>query len=132
MLDPDVYKRQDYPTNLYAKYAFGSSLDREPESPPEEYTSIRNQWKENVVQNSTINCFRPYPGERYSIVSDMELLNIKYLFPLQLGAYDDPKGYLDHYREKSRMAVVETYIQVVNDPVSYTHLDVYKRQTTER
>ena len=45
----------------------------------------------------------------------MELLNIKYLFPLQLGAYDDPKGYLDHYREKSRMAVVETYIQVVND-----------------
>lgn len=105
----------DYPTNLYAKYAFGSSLDREPESPPEEYTSIRNQWKENVVQNSTINCFRPYPGERYSIVSDMELLNIKYLFPLQLGAYDDPKGYLDHYREKSRMAVVETYIQVVND-----------------
>lgn len=105
----------DYPTNLYAKYAFGSHLDREPAQPSEEYTSIREQWEKQKVQNNSINCFRPYPDERYSIVSDMELLNIKYLFPLQLGAYDDPGDYLKRYQEKSKMAVLETYIQVVND-----------------
>ncbi len=105
----------DYPTNLYARYAFGSSLDREPAYPSEEYTSIQEQWKKQKVQNSSINCFRPYPDERYSVVSDMELLNIKYLFPLQLGAYDDPGDYLKRYQEKSKMAVLETYIQVVND-----------------
>ena len=44
-----------------------------------------------------------------------------------------PKGdalHLDHQKERRLITLLQTGAQLFHMPVSYTHLDVYKRQAT--